>query len=77
MDHIRDFYYYNDSSNLHEAELNLMFLARRCLELNDNTVYFTKQGEVIPEILLAILAIKQYKEHGKTQAKDRQWFDLG
>jgi NAD-dependent DNA ligase len=78
MDHIRDFYYSKDkdTSNLHEAELNLMLLARRCLELGDNSVYLTKKGEVIPEILHAILAIKQYRKDSVSNKEGKQWFDL-
>ena len=72
MDHIRDFYHYNDTSNLHEAELNLMLLARRCLDLGDNSVYRTKDGEVIPEILYAILAIKDYR----TKRKGKWKYDI-
>lgn len=78
MDRIRDYYYSkdHDTSNLHEAELNLMLLARRCLELGDNSVYLTKSGEVIPEILYAILAIKQYRQAGAASREGKQSFDL-
>jgi hypothetical protein len=74
MDHIRDFYYHNDTTNLHEAELNLIVLAKRCLDLGDNSVYFNKKGEVLPEILTAIFAIQKYRKANSRQ--DKQWFDL-
>jgi hypothetical protein len=74
MDHIRDFYYYKDTSNIHEAEANLIILAKRCLDLRDNSVYFNKKGEVIPEILTAIFAIQQYRR--ATSRGEKQWFDL-
>jgi hypothetical protein len=74
MDHIRDFYYHNDTANLHEAELNLILLAKRCLDLGDNTVYLNKKGEVLPEILMAVLAIRRYRKANSRE--DKQWFDL-
>ena len=74
MDHIRDYYYHNDAANLHEAELNLILLSKRCLDLGDNTVYLNKKGEVLPEILMAILAIQQYRKANNRQGK--QWYDL-
>jgi hypothetical protein len=69
MDHIRDYYYHNDTANLHEAELNLILLSKRCLDLGDNSVYFNKKGEVIPEILMAILAIRQYRKGSDRSGK--------
>lgn len=76
MDHIRDFYYYGDRTNLHEAELNLILLARRCLDLHDNSVYLNKEGEVIPEILFAIFAIQNYRKANAKTREGKQSFDL-
>ena len=79
MDHIRDFYYHKDNSNLHEAELNLMLLSQR-LENWGELVYLNKKGEVIPELLIAMLAIRQYKQANtggnNKESQGKQWFDL-
>lgn len=77
MDHIRDFYYYKDASNLHEAELNLILLSQR-LENWGELVYLTRKGEVIPEILTAMLAIRLYRKanSGGGAEEGKQLFDL-
>jgi NAD-dependent DNA ligase len=53
-----------------------MLLSQRCLDLGDNSVYLNKKGEVIPEILLAILAIKRYRQDGAASREGKQSFDL-
>lgn len=60
MDHIRDYFYYKDPLHA-ESEINLNIRSDRLENWGDHSVYKNRDGEIIPEILRAMMAIRRYK----------------
>ena len=73
LDHIRDWFFYKDTE-LTQSEANLVMLYKRLENWGDTSVYFNDKGEILPEVLHAMIAIRTYDVGSDRSSK--QWFDL-
>jgi hypothetical protein len=75
MDHIRDWFVYKDRT-LTESEYNLVVDFRRLSWFGDRSVYFNKEGKLLPARLRSMFSIRSYAMLGGDARAGKQWFDL-